>query len=133
MVDGDGLYMSSTLCLARENVKSLPNLVVAYLRNFSLLFRKVLFTVLEPIMSICSFNSSVLLVYNDTVVTIFFPSLFFFLCLAFQFFPFPLLLVDLGTSGVLDSCLSSMVVEDKGSFSVIHEGLVISIYFFNLC
>ena len=87
------------LHLLSENVTSLPNFVVVYSMNFSLLSKKVLFIV-DPVVNICTFNSLVLRVYKDTTV-IAFPPLFFFLCLAFWLFPF-LSLLDLGTSGVLD-------------------------------
>ena len=39
------IYMSGVFCCASEKVALLPNYVVAYPRNYSLIFRKVLFIV----------------------------------------------------------------------------------------
>ena len=82
---GSDVRIRATRLSLSDNVMSLPNLVVAYPMNFYLLFRKVSFVV-EPVMNICSFNSSVLFMYDDTTVTVVFPPLFFFLCLAFLLF-----------------------------------------------
>ena len=75
-------------------------------------------------MNIFSFNFSVLLVYNINTVTVVFPPLLYFLCLAFRLLLL-LLLLDLGASGTLDSCLSS-IDEGKGSCTVFCEESVIN-------
>ena len=107
------IWTSAVFRFASEKVTSLPNLVVAYLRNSSLLFRKNVLFMVEPVLDIYCFASSLLvLVCNVTTATYVFPPLFLFLYLGLHLFPFPLL--DMGTSGVLEFCLSSIAVGDKG-------------------
>ena len=61
---GADVCMRATLRSLSVNVTSLPNFVAVYLRNFYLLSKKVLFMV-DAVVNIRAFNSSVLLVYND--------------------------------------------------------------------